>query len=40
MNLSDLLLNKWKEVILFRDDIISEEEDPNGVRSIRLALCM
>ena len=28
MTLSDILLNKQREVILYRDDIISEEEDP------------
>ena len=29
MTLPELLLNKQKEVFLYRDDIISEEEDPD-----------
>jgi len=28
MTISELLLNKQKEVLLYRNDIISEEEDP------------
>ncbi len=36
MTLKDLLLQKQSEVVLYRDDIFAEEDDPNWHKNHRL----